>query len=530
MYHEEGFFYNDTNSDWRGITVFSAAQLGECLLDFPECLDPAEYAAIRERFLACAEYLRIHITQIGGNINYPLTCAWTMAVAHKITGEEKYGQRARELARSVRQYMTEDGLIFGEGKNRQEISPKGCRPVDIGYNVEESLPALLQYALLEQDEEIRALTVKAMRVHLEFMLPDGAWDNSFGTRNYKWSYWGSRTSDGCAAGYGLADDPVLQEAFRRNTQLLERCTQDGLLYGGPMFAAAGEPPCVHHTFCHAKGLAAFLKKSDGKGRPDVQVKLPSDQRDGIRSFSSIQTLLLGKGQWRATVTAYDVEYHRQGHPSGGAVSLLWHRRLGPVLCGSMGNYELVEPNNMQLLRKSLPVCLTPRIECMEAAQIYRNIYDRCAVMEWRAEADALFVTVQGKMASDDGNAGAAFSLGYELREEGFRIAACCEAHAELILPVISMEGEPVTISADGRELWFARANGSAVFLKGSVPFCLPLDGEGQAVRGFSPVGGMQAVTVKLELERGKGVSCEIQAVWAVSRNQEPPGSADRWKK
>ena len=40
-------------------------------------------------------------------------------------------------------------------------------------------------------------------------LPDGAWDNSFGTRNYKWSYRGSRTSDGCAAGYGLADDPVL---------------------------------------------------------------------------------------------------------------------------------------------------------------------------------------------------------------------------------------------------------------------------------------------------------------------------------
>lgn len=81
--------------------------------------------------------------------------------------------------------------------------------MDIGYNVEESLPALLQYALLEQDEEIRVLAVKAMRVHLEFMLLDGAWDNSFGTRNYKWSYWGSRTSDGCAAGYGLADDPVL---------------------------------------------------------------------------------------------------------------------------------------------------------------------------------------------------------------------------------------------------------------------------------------------------------------------------------
>ena len=26
---------------------------------------------------------------------------------------------------------------------------------------------------------------------------DGGWDNSFGTRNNKWTYWGNRTSDGC---------------------------------------------------------------------------------------------------------------------------------------------------------------------------------------------------------------------------------------------------------------------------------------------------------------------------------------------
>ena len=77
-------------------------------------------------------------------------------------------------------------------------------------------------------------------------LPDGAWDNSFGTRNYKWSYRGSRTSDGCAAGYGLADDPVLQEAFRRNTQLLERCTQDGLLYGGYIFRPIPYRSWGHH--------------------------------------------------------------------------------------------------------------------------------------------------------------------------------------------------------------------------------------------------------------------------------------------
>lgn len=51
--------------------------------------------------------------------------------------------------------------------------------------MEESLPALLQYAQLEDDKEVWDLTVKTMRNHLEFMLLDGAWDNSWGTRNNK---------------------------------------------------------------------------------------------------------------------------------------------------------------------------------------------------------------------------------------------------------------------------------------------------------------------------------------------------------
>lgn len=42
-----------------------------------------------------------------------------------------------------------------------------------------------------------------MNTHLEFMLPDGAWDNSWGTRSFKWTYWGGRTSDGFMGGYYL---------------------------------------------------------------------------------------------------------------------------------------------------------------------------------------------------------------------------------------------------------------------------------------------------------------------------------------
>jgi hypothetical protein len=85
---------------------------------------------------------------------------------------------------------------------------------------------------------------------MEFMLPDGAWDNSWGTRNFKWTWWGSRTSDGCHPAYRLlADrDPRFAEVSRRNLALMAACTHDGLLYGGPHYRAAGYAPCIHHTF------------------------------------------------------------------------------------------------------------------------------------------------------------------------------------------------------------------------------------------------------------------------------------------
>lgn len=514
MYHEEGFFYNDTNSSWRGITVFSAAQLGECLLDFGDYLTAEERRSILGRFEKCAEYLREHIEEIGGNINYPVTCAYTMAVARAVTGREEYAAKAKTLAHKMMRYFTEDGLLYGEGHNRQEVSPKGCRPVDIGYNVEESLPALLQYAVMEKDEEIYGPVLKAMKTHLEFMLPDGAWDNSFGTRNYKWSYWGSRTSDGCLTGYGLTGEPVLAEAVKRNTLLLAQCTGDGLLYGGPMFQSAGEPPCVHHTFCHAKAFALLLEKVSPEQLAELNdfrrtVFLPSDLRDGARFFPSVQVLLLGKGDWRATITGYDVEYCKWGHPSGGAVSLLWHKQLGPVLAGTMGNYELVEPNNMQLLRRSMPSCLTPRIEYIRDGREYRSIYDKSASMSWQESGHTVFVSVAGKMTASDGSQGETFSLEYRLSSRGFRIKACCSGKSSLIIPLVSEEGEEVLLDGNRRELRIVRRQGAVLRLSGDRCYCLPEGSPEKIFREFSPVGGMQAVKIVFPVEKNESVSCEL---------------------
>lgn len=98
------------------------------------------------------------------------------------------------------------------------------------------MPSLVLYGLHTGDTTVLDAVKESLDAHLEFMLPDGGWDNSWGTRSFKWTYWGSRTSDGCQAGYGLMADwnPLYYKAAVQNTLLLKQCTENGLLHGGPI--------------------------------------------------------------------------------------------------------------------------------------------------------------------------------------------------------------------------------------------------------------------------------------------------------
>ena len=165
------------------------------------------------------EFLDGFISIETGNINYPATSTLAFALcAARCWASPLTGTARGKLAQHVMEYFTPDGLLFGEGHPLNGVTPKGCRPVDLGYNVEESLPALALYSLLAGDKAVEQQVVAALETHMEFQLPDGAWDNSWGTRNYKWSWWGSRTSDGCHPGFLLmaGHDPRFREAARRN--------------------------------------------------------------------------------------------------------------------------------------------------------------------------------------------------------------------------------------------------------------------------------------------------------------------------
>ena len=465
----DGSWVNDvTLSSWKGITVFHSIALAEALHHHGALLDAATRKEWTERLARAVKFLDGFISIETGNINYPITVSYAFALCGQVLGETRYFERGRALAHTTLDYFTPNGLLFGEGHPLNKQSAKGCRPVDLGYNVEESLPALALYSLLTNDKVVLDQTVKALKAHMEFMLPDGAWDNSWGTRNYKWTWWGSRTSDGCHPAYALLEehDPRFAEAARRNLELMAACTHNGLLYGGPDYFEQGDQACIHHTFTHAKALATVLDRGGAKDST-AKVQLPRDEAYGVKSFPEIGTNLIAIGDWRATVTEYDFEYIEQvqagggrgaGHASGGALSLLYHQRLGPVLTASMTEYAMIEISNQQVFTDAPHMTLTPRIEC-NVGQAYTSLSDFEAVVTKSESSKEIVFEARGRLLSSahkplpEGEV--RYRLVYRLTDAAVEIVASTtgtstlKAPIELIVPVISRSSEVIEQTGSG---------------------------------------------------------------------------------
>ncbi|HEY6414353.1 MAG TPA: hypothetical protein VIX42_11745, partial [Edaphobacter sp.] len=464
----DGSWINDvTLSSWKGITVFHAISLAEALRHHGTLLDIATRQRWTDRLARAAKFLDTFISIETGNINYPVTSSFCFALCGQVLGDHHYSDRARELAHTSLDYFTPNGFLYGEGHPLKDLTPKHCHPVDLGYNVEESLPALAQYAVLTNDKAVLDQTIAALRTHMEFMLPDGAWDNSWGTRNYKWSWWGSRTSDGCHPAYVLLApyEPKFREVAYRNLELMAACTHNDLLYGGPDYYAHGDLPCIHHTFTHAKALATVLDSAAENPTPAPRLTLPRDEPYGLKTYPEIGTRLAAIGPWRATLTEYDWEYveHVQsggnasggGHASGGALSLLFHRQLGPILTASMTNYQMIEISNQQVFGDYPHMQLTPRIE-LAADKTYASTNDFAATVTATDTPTEITFDARGRLLTAAHQPPTSGDLPYHLtyRITGTTIEITASADAgtpsptplRFILPVISRSTEPIDTS------------------------------------------------------------------------------------
>jgi len=365
---------------WKGISVFGAIALGEALHYHGHVLSETIRNSWTERLAKVAEYIMAKFSIDFTNINYGFTAVYGLHLMGTVLHEPKYTARSKELAKDVKNFFTKPNtLLWGEAKPNNKKSTKGLPGVDLGYNVEESLNSVVLYAIEENDTELLELLEKALASHAEFMLPDGAWDNTWGTRHNKWSYWGSRTTDGCQMGFGMMADrnPAFGRVAYQSTQLLKECTADGLIHGGPHYISHGIKPCIHHTFAHAKPLAGILDA--GKKLPSIDTKraLPCETAYGLKEFSEISTWLVSNKSWRGTVTSYDMLYHKTKpvqQATGGALAVLYHKKAGLLFAASMAKYIIVEPNNQQYYDGE-EYALTPRIEVKNEDGCYTNLYD-----------------------------------------------------------------------------------------------------------------------------------------------------------
>jgi hypothetical protein len=525
----DGSWINDvTLSSWQGITVFHTIALAEALHHHGSLLDAAMRARWTDRLARAAKFLDGFISIETGNVNYPVTSSHAFALCGQVLGEHRYLDRAREMAHASLGCFTESGLLFGEGHPLRDVTAKGCHPVDLGYNVEESLPALAQYALLTDDRAVLDQTVKALRCHMEFMLPDGAWDNSWGSRNYKWTWWGSRTSDGCHPAYVLlADhDPRFREVALRNLELMSACTHDGLLYGGPDYFHHGDRPCIHHTFTHAKALSTVLDRGSRNIATAERVALPRDEATGVRHYAEIGTYLASEGPWRATVTENDWEYieHVQaggggqsggGHASGGTLSLLFHKTLGPVLAASMTDYQMIEISNQQAFLDAPHMALTPRIE-LKAGEVFTSLTDLKATLTQSTSAEGVRFAAAGQLLTAGHRSvpgrGVAYHLEYSISEGAVTIAATAtgqlppSATLQFILPVIARSSEAVT-QPRARLVHIARAAGMLTVSTDAAQGFVAIP----SVRTFNLVPGFEAVPLAVSLMPGATVTFRIEA-------------------
>ncbi|WP_248722498.1 hypothetical protein [Seonamhaeicola sp. ML3] len=519
-----GAWTNDVDpKSWEGTTVFAAIALADTLKFHGDLIDETR----KERWYMRLEqamdfvYNRFHVVG-NSNINYSATTIYALHLIGNMLNNTKYLERSKDMANQIKSHFSEpNALLFGEiqNKNKKALSPKGLPGIDLGYNIEESLNNLVLYALEAKDEELLQILKKSLNSHLQFILPDGGIDNSFGNRMFKWTYWGSRTSDGMQPAFSFmaGDNPALGTATFNNTELLRQCTKDGLLYGGLHYMSHGVEASVHHTFAHAKPLATILDHWDHLPKIDKTAPLPRAVANGETYFKELDVSLFGKGDWRGTVSAYDSIYSTRKdvrQATGASLCTLYHMKVGLLCTTSLAIYKLLEAHNQQE-QPGEDFALTPRIETFKDDTWYTNLFDLEATFTSKDESDSLEYEAKVQLKNEAFEAvtetASNFSLDYSATSEKLEILATTDEAIKtptaFVLPIVSPTGEKVTQVSE-HEVTIEKPEGTVKITSSSV---IKIKDTPKG-RLFNMVPGVEAVPLIMPFEDKNQVKITIKVI------------------
>lgn len=167
----DGSWINDFSNPWKGTSVFGAISLAEAVKHCGGILEKKDCERMRLRLGRAARFIasfikfgRPDVKFDGPNINYLAAAAHALALSAEVLDDPKLMAEARRFGRGSIKYITpKDRLIFGETQPTGKTSPGGCKGVDLGYNVEETLPSLVGYALAAGDSEVLEAAEESMK-------------------------------------------------------------------------------------------------------------------------------------------------------------------------------------------------------------------------------------------------------------------------------------------------------------------------------------------------------------------------------
>ncbi|MEE4217831.1 MAG: hypothetical protein V2I48_09490 [Xanthomonadales bacterium] len=433
------------------------------------------------------------------NINYTPTAAVGLVLAHRAVDSPKdeWLNKAERLIAHVSARVNEDNFIVGEGKG-----------VDLGYNIAQSIGFIAWYGILQDDPEAVDLAASLLKTHLYFMYPNGAIDNSWGTRSFKWTLEsGSKTAPGVHFTFGLlADrDPAISRGAVLALDWLENHALDAenrVVYGPHAYLHANSnPPSNYLTFARAQSIATAVEYGP---KPVQTGPIPAEKYNWVRFFPTTETAVLRTERVMATLSSYanNLRYPLETAVRGGSTTVVWFDGYGPdgfLQLSSQTEYRRIETRHMP--RGIDPLPLTPRIETADGP--YRtNLFDPGAVLAVAESAQTIEVVSSGVLRGKDGDAGSPFKWTHSFYKDRYSRTVEVDSAdgVQLVEPFVDNPGNRYTLEGDDTFV-ITTVNGAQWQLKiesSSVPYSLSHGS--QRDRYFHPFPGFNAYPLLIRLD------------------------------
>jgi len=344
---------------WNGTTADQLISLAGALDLIKKDLKPAERQAWETAITKAADFC---VDRFPGtsNINYTPTAAVGLVLAHRVVENPRtlWLEKAESLIAHVASRVNEDNLITGEGKG-----------VDLGYNIAQTIGFIAWYGILQNSPETVDFAASVLKTHMYFMYPNGAMDNSWGTRSFKWMLEsGSKTAPGVHFTFGLLvdKDPTILRGAGLALDWLENHSLDAenrVVYGPHAYLHENSnPPSNYPTFARAQSIATAVEYA-----PEATqiAPIPAEQTNWVKYFPTTQTAVLRTERVMATLSSYanNLRYPLETAVRGGSATVVWFDGYGPngfLQLSSPTQYRRIEKKHMPEGIDPLP--LTPRIE------------------------------------------------------------------------------------------------------------------------------------------------------------------------